>query len=121
MSGSKMGGMLGAFAPNRKENHLPSPHGRRVRAARTGGKGGPRRAVERGIIERVSLTNEDKQWIDQRREEDRRWVTELLDERLERVETSLLTAFHKWESPMEAAAHSRRHSTRSGSGDGNPG
>src|ERR1022692_2522977 len=120
-----MGGMLGAFAPNRKENHLPSPHGRRVRAACPGGanwrQGGPRRAVERGIIERVSLTNEDKQWIDQRREEDRRWVTELLDERLERVETSLLTAFHKWESPMEAAAHSRRHSTRSGSGDGNPG
>src|ERR1039458_1967364 len=55
-----------AFAPNRKENHLPSPHGRRVRAARTGGKGGARRAVERGITERVSLTNEDKQWIDQR-------------------------------------------------------
>ncbi|MGA3039594.1 MAG: hypothetical protein ABSF54_02250 [Bryobacteraceae bacterium] len=31
----------------------------------------------------MSLTNEDKQWI-----------TGLLDERLERVETKLLTAFH---------------------------
>jgi hypothetical protein len=35
----------------------------------------------------MSLTNEDKQWI---------------DERLERVETKLLTAFHQWASPMEA-------------------
>jgi len=39
----------------------------------------------------MSLTGEDKQWI-----------TELLDERLERVETKLLTAFHQWASPMEA-------------------
>jgi hypothetical protein len=39
----------------------------------------------------MSLTNEDKQWI-----------TELLDERLDRVETKLLTAFHQWASPMEA-------------------
>ncbi|MGA2589209.1 MAG: hypothetical protein ABSH32_04785 [Bryobacteraceae bacterium] len=35
----------------------------------------------------MSLTNEDKQWI---------------DERLDRVETKLLTAFHQWASPMEA-------------------
>jgi hypothetical protein len=35
----------------------------------------------------MSLTNGDKQWI---------------DERLERVETKLLTAFHQWASPMEA-------------------
>jgi hypothetical protein len=39
----------------------------------------------------MSLTNEDKQWI-----------TELLDERLDRVETKLLTAFHQWASPMDA-------------------
>ena len=32
------------------------------------------------------LTEEDKQWISQR---------------LERVETTLLTEFHKWESPVE--------------------
>jgi hypothetical protein len=45
----------------------------------------------------MSLTDEDKHWI-----------TELLDERLERVETNLLTAFHKWASPMEA--RQRTHS-----------
>ncbi|HUE04069.1 MAG TPA: hypothetical protein VMR62_31255 [Bryobacteraceae bacterium] len=39
----------------------------------------------------MSLTNEDKQWI-----------SEVLDERLERVETKLLTAFHQWASPIEA-------------------
>jgi hypothetical protein len=50
----------------------------------------------------MSLSDEDKQWINERREEDRQWITELLDERLERVETKLLTAFHQWASPMEA-------------------
>jgi hypothetical protein len=50
----------------------------------------------------MSLTNEDKQWIEKRTDADRRWITELLDERLERVETKLLTAFHQWASPMEA-------------------
>jgi hypothetical protein len=45
----------------------------------------------------MSLTDEDKHWI-----------TELLDERLERVETNLITAFHKWASPMEA--RQRTHS-----------
>lgn len=39
----------------------------------------------------MSLTNEDKQWIN-----------EVLDERLERAETKLLTAFHQWASPIEA-------------------
>jgi hypothetical protein len=50
----------------------------------------------------MSLTTDDKQWINQRREEDRQWISELLDERLDRVETKLLTAFHQWASPMEA-------------------
>lgn len=35
----------------------------------------------------MSLTDEDKQWILQQ---------------LERVETTLLTEFHKWASPLEA-------------------
>ena len=34
----------------------------------------------------MPLTDDDKRWI---------------DERLERLETKLLTAFHKWASPME--------------------
>jgi hypothetical protein len=39
----------------------------------------------------MSLTDEDKQWI-----------TALLDGRLETLETKLLRAFHSWASPMEA-------------------
>lgn len=35
----------------------------------------------------MALSDEDKQWI---------------NERLERVETNLLTAFHTWASPSEA-------------------
>jgi hypothetical protein len=31
-------------------------------------------------------------------EDDKKWITE----RLERVETSLLTEFHKWASPIDA-------------------
>jgi len=41
----------------------------------------------------MSLDNEDKQWI---------------REQLEHVETTLLTEFHKWASPLEA--RQRTHS-----------
>jgi len=41
-------------------------------------------------------------------DDDKRWLTERLDsvrvefsERLEKVETTLLTEFHKWASPVE--------------------
>ena len=58
------------------------------------------------------LTNEDKQWI----EENTRGLTERLEQRfteqlagqqcdlsskIEKVETTLLTEFHKWASPQE--------------------
>ena len=47
------------------------------------------------------LTEEDKQWIDKtvasRLEEERQWVVE----RIEKLETTLLTEFHKWASPIE--------------------
>ena len=58
------------------------------------------------------LTNEDKQWI----EENTRGLTERLEQRfteqlagqqrdlsekIEKVETTLLTEFHKWASPLE--------------------
>jgi hypothetical protein len=58
------------------------------------------------------LTNEDKQWI----EENTRQLTERLEqsftvqlaeqrrdlsEKIDRVETTLLTEFHKWASPQE--------------------
>lgn len=45
----------------------------------------------------MSLTDEDKQWI-----------TQLLDEKLEAVETKLLTEFHRWASPNES--RQRRYS-----------
>ena len=41
-------------------------------------------------------------------EEDKRWISELLAEQLEAMETKLLTAFHQWASPMDTRlrAHS---------------
>ena len=39
------------------------------------------------------LTNEDKQWIEER--------LGGLSEKIEKVETTLLTEFHKWASPQE--------------------
>ena len=51
------------------------------------------------------LTDDDKQWIDQRLKDDRQWVDQRLSAlraEIERVETSLLTEFHKWASPLEA-------------------
>jgi hypothetical protein len=45
----------------------------------------------------MSLTDEDKQWI---------------SEQLERVETSLLTEFHKWASPVEARQRSHSAAIR---------
>lgn len=49
----------------------------------------------------MSLTNEDKQWISEQIAASEQRVTERLTERLERVETNLLTEFHKWASPVE--------------------
>jgi hypothetical protein len=45
----------------------------------------------------MSLTDEDKRWI---------------DERLERLETTLLTEFHKWASPAELRARSHAAAIR---------
>ncbi|MGA2114636.1 MAG: hypothetical protein ABSH56_07790 [Bryobacteraceae bacterium] len=44
------------------------------------------------------LTNEDKQWILEKLD----GVSQKFDQKLERVETTLLTEFHKWASPAEA-------------------
>lgn len=54
------------------------------------------------------LTNEDKQWISERLEEQRRDVTE----RVEKVETTLLTEFHKWASPLEMRQRSHAAAIR---------
>jgi hypothetical protein len=45
----------------------------------------------------MSLTDEDKAWI---------------NERLERVETTLLTEFHKWASPVELRQRSHSAAMR---------
>lgn len=54
------------------------------------------------------LSDEDKTWINQRFEEHTRLFnqrfeeqTRLFQQALERVETTLLTEFHKWASPQE--------------------
>lgn len=56
-------------------------------------------------------------------DEDKRWMTGLLDgrlekveqrfaERLEKVETTLLTEFHKWASPIEMRQRSHAATIR---------
>ena len=46
----------------------------------------------------MSLTDEDKRWI----LEHLQHLETRVNERMERVETTLLTEFHKWASPAEA-------------------
>jgi hypothetical protein len=43
------------------------------------------------------LTDDDKQWISERLQK----VESEFSARLEKVETTLLTEFHKWASPVE--------------------
>jgi len=48
----------------------------------------------------MSLTNEDKEWIEKRFEQvERRF--EKVEAKIEQVETTLLTELHKWASPVE--------------------
>jgi septal ring factor EnvC (AmiA/AmiB activator) len=50
------------------------------------------------------LTNEDRQWITEQLQGLRTEMAELraeMQENLERVETTLLSEFHKWASPLE--------------------
>jgi hypothetical protein len=52
----------------------------------------------------VSLSDEDKSWINEQLDRVR--------EQMERVETSLLTEFHKWASPVEARQRSHTAALR---------
>jgi hypothetical protein len=45
-------------------------------------------------------------------EDDKHWITGLLQERLEKLETSLLTEFHKWASPVELRQRSHAAALR---------
>lgn len=49
----------------------------------------------------MSLTDEDKQWFTELLDERLERVGTKFAEKLERVETTLLTEFHKWSSPTE--------------------
>ena len=64
----------------------------------------------------MALTDEDKKWIlEQLREQLTERLAEQrtqLEERIERVETSLLTEFHKWASPVEARQRSHSAALR---------
>jgi hypothetical protein len=52
----------------------------------------------------VSLSDEDKSWINEQLDRVR--------EQVERIETSLLTEFHKWASPVEARQRSHTAALR---------
>lgn len=54
------------------------------------------------------LTDEDKSWILEQFENQKNWTLE----QLERVETTLLTEFHKWASPAEMRARSHAAAIR---------
>jgi len=58
------------------------------------------------------LTDEDKQWIIERLEKLEGRFGERLEERLEKVETTLLTEFHKWASPLEMRQRSHAAALR---------
>ena len=45
-------------------------------------------------------------------EDDKQWVARLLEERLEKLETTLLTEFHKWASPVELRQRSHAAALR---------
>ena len=54
------------------------------------------------------LTDEDKQWILEHLGK----LEERFEERLEKVETTLLTEFHKWASPLEMRLRSHAAAIR---------
>jgi hypothetical protein len=50
----------------------------------------------------MSLTDEDKRWITEQMRQEIREENRQIYDRIERVETTLLTEFHKWASPLDA-------------------
>ena len=59
-------------------------------------------------MENMGLTDEDKRWVLSQLANvpDKNWILAQLEEvhtKIERVETSLLTEFHKWASPRPGA------------------
>jgi len=60
----------------------------------------------------MALTDEDKAWIKGQLEQVVQQVNEQVDVRIERVETAILTEFHKWASPFEARMRSHSAAIR---------
>lgn len=58
------------------------------------------------------LTDEDKQWIREDLDQRLARLEERFVERLEKVETTLLTEFHKWASPQEMRMRSHAAAIR---------
>ncbi len=48
------------------------------------------------------LSEDDKKWISDLLDQKLERLGDLMDQKLERLETKLLTAFHNWASPVEA-------------------
>jgi hypothetical protein len=44
--------------------------------------------------------------------EDKQWISEVLDERLEKLETRMLTEFHKWAQPVVGRLRSHTEALR---------
>jgi hypothetical protein len=57
----------------------------------------------------MNLNDEDKQWIKGELTTMQSHLESRFDAKLEHVETTLLTEFHKWASPLQAHENSRRH------------
>ncbi len=58
------------------------------------------------------LTDDDKRWLTERLDERLDRVRAEFSERLEKVETTLLTEFHKWASPVETRQRSHAAALR---------
>lgn len=60
----------------------------------------------------MSLTEEDKNWITAQMTINAAELRTSLTAAIERVETSLLTEFHKWASPLEQRMRTHRENLR---------
>ncbi len=58
------------------------------------------------------LTEDDKQWIKGQLEQRVESLEERFEEQLQKLETTLLTEFHKWASPVELRQRSHAAALR---------
>ena len=105
---------LAAMSAHNIEIHDPALEARIQRQIHaTGAARGPTRLHPAlrplpGIMSATMLTDDDKQWMLEQREREREWTLA----QLERVETKLLTEFHKCASPIEMRVRSHSAALR---------